>query len=498
MDITFDPATTRSVSVSVDLMTGRASIDVVPVAAKPASQVPPPAPAPAPAPLPGLFSAQSPWNSSPVKPVLGVNTMPAAKQKPWIEEQAYSTRLFPATAADKPMTIYGPKGVADLDIANQLETGTVTIPRFPANVMPATGSDGHCEIPDPVSGWLHSFFQLRKVADQWRAAKYARTDLQGSGWGTVSNPDNARAAGCSTAGGLLLASELGLDIVPHALAIGMDKNGFVSGPVSPATLEDYNGWSTYTGAKGQQFPMGSLLMLPATFDVGRIVQPELKAIARTLMMYGGYVVDATEGSMNIYAEIGSGWNRSMVDGKYPASFPADMEAIKAALRQVVSVAGWQDRDGKAFTPTPARSMNLLSMRGPWRPYPGSKMFGRYDAQTDLYHAETTTEALAVYQSIWMHDEKKADRYFAWKKQCWNLNPEPGVKYVVRAIGEGAITAKMQVKKNDYKATYVGTDKLAPGQSATITWPTDPDTVTEVYIDKAKGAAANIRLELVKA
>lgn len=463
-----------------------------PAEVRPAPSTPAQAP---PAPVASLFSARSPWNSTPLNPMLGVNTIPTAKQKPWIEEAAYSTRLFPATAADKPMTIYGSKGGADLDIANQLETGTVTIPRFPANVVPATGSDGHCEIPDSVSGLLHSFYQLRKVGDQWRATKYARTDLQGSGWGTVSNPDNARAAGCSTAGGLLLASELGLDVVPHALAIGIDKNGLVSGPASPATLEDYNGWQTYSGAKGQQFPMGALLMLPATFDVGRIVQPELKTIARTLMKYGGYIVDATEGSMNIYAEIGSGWNRSMVDGKYPASFPADMETIKAALRPVILVAGWKDRDGKVYTPNPFRSMNLLSMRGPWDGYNGSKTFGRYDAVSDLLQAEATAEARTIRQLVYTHDE--ADR-FAWKQQCWNLNPEPGVKYLVRAIGDGDITATLVVKQKDYKANYGNTGKIAPGKSAVFTWPTDPGTVTEVYVDKPKGPAASVRLELVKA
>ena len=134
------------------------------------------------------------------------------------------------------------------------------------------------------------------------------------------------------------------------------------------------------------------------------------------------------------------------------------------------------------------------MRGPWKAYPGSKMFGRYDARSDLYQCEATTEALAIQQSLWTHDE--TDK-FGWQKSCWNLNPEPGATYIVRAIGEGGITAKMQVKKSDYKTMYVGTDKLAPGDSAKITWPKDAGAVTEVYIDKAKGPAASIRLELVK-
>ncbi len=437
---------------------------------------------------PSLFSAQSPWNSTPIKPRLGNNTLPTAKQVPWIEESAYSSKIFRAAANDSPMTV-----IAD-DIANQLQAGAVTIPRFPAATMPATGQDGHCEILDPVDGTLHSFYQLRRTAGTWRAGKYARTSAQGSGWGTVANPDNVRAAGCSTAGGLLLASELGLDIVPHALAIGMDKNAFLSGPVWPATLQDYTGATTYKGVPGQRFPMGRLLMLPASFDVDKLGLPESRAIARTLKKYGGYIVDATVGSLNFYAEIGSGWNKSYVNGKYTAAFSPDMQAIKAGLRQLLAQDGFLDRDGKPYTPTPFRSMNLLSMRGPWQSYNGSKSFGKYDAATDLFQAEATAEPRTVRQVLNTHDE--ADR-FGYKKQSWNLNPEPGVRYLVKAIGAGDITATLAVNAKSFKR-YAATTKLAPGGSVAFTWPTDPATVTEIFVDKPAGATASIRLELVKA
>ena len=428
-----------------------------------ATKLAPPVAAPKPAKAEALFAAQSLWNATPVNPVLGFNVMPSKIQTPWIEELAYSSRIFRAAATDGAVTIYGPKGGADLDIANQLETGTVVVPRFPAGVVPATGQDGHCEILDPIDGTLHSFFQLRQTGGKWCATKYAKTSWRGSGFGTVSNPDNVRAAGCSTAGGLLLASELAMDVVPHALAIGMDKNAFVPGPIYPATLEDLTGATTYKGVKGQQFPMGALMMLPANFDAEALALPESRTIARTLKKHGAYIVDATVGSMNFYAEIGS---------------------------------GWKDRDGKVFTPTPLRSMNLLSMRGPWAGYNGSKAFGRYDAATDLFQAEATTEPRTVRQLLYTHAENDPDR-FKWKKQSWNLNPEPGVKYTVRAIGAGDITATLSVKKADYKANYGTTGALAPGKSATFTWPTEPGTVTEIYVDKPAGAAASIRLELVK-
>lgn len=433
-----------------------------------------------PAPVAFPFSAQSMWNARPVKPVLGTDTIPAAKQKPWIEVAAYASRIFRASPTDAPMKI------TVADIANQLDGGVVTIAHFPADVVAATGSDGHCEVLE-ADGTLHSFYQLRKTATGYAAQKYARTSASGTGFGTVANPDNVRAAGCSTAGGLLLASEFGMDMVPHVLAIGMDKSGIKAGPVFPATLEDYD------GGYGGKFPMGTLFMLPPTFNIAALGRPELQAIARTLMSYGGRLVDATTGSMNIYGEIGSRWNQSMVDGKYTATFDPDMQAIKAALRPVASVTGWLDRDGKPFTPTPHRSMNLLSMRGPWEGYNGSKTFGRYDAASDLLQAEATTDARTIRQLLWMHDE--ANR-FEWKQQKWNLNPEPGVKYIVTAIGTGVITATLATSVN-WKRTS-STPKLTPGQSAPFTWPKDPATVAEVFVDKPAGGAASIRLELVKA
>ncbi len=473
------------VSDKVTVVTGSSSTPVESMATE-TQAVATPAAAPM-ASRASLFSAQSPWNSSPIKPRLGVYTLPTAKQIPWIEEGAYSSKIFRAAANDSPMTV-----IAD-DIANQLEAGAVTIPRFPAATMPATGQDGHCEILDPVDGTLHSFYQLRRTAGTWRAGKYARSSAQGSGWGTVSNPDNVRAAGCSTAGGLLLASELGLDIVPHALAIGMDKNAFLPGPVWPATLQDYNGASTYKGTFGHRFPMGRLLMLPADFDVDKLGLPESRTIARTLKKYGGYIVDATVGSLNFYAETGSGWNKSYVNGRYSAAFGPDMEAIKASLRQLMVHSGFLDRDGKPYTPTPFRSMNLLSMRGPWQSYNGSKSFGKYDAATDLFQAEATTDPRTIRQLLNTHDESDL---FGYKKLNWNLNPEPGVRYFVRAIGAGDIMATLAVNSKSFKR-YGATAKLTPGSSVAFTWPTDPATVTEIFVDKPAGAAASIRLELVK-
>ncbi len=443
------------------------------------------------------FSAQSPWNSYPDTPVFGTNTVPDGNTS-WIEESAYSTKPFYALATDTPVTIYGTDGGATIDISNQLEKGTVTIPRFPTATSPAVGSDGHCEIVDMIDGVVHSFYQMYQTNGQWRTNKYAKSSLYGLGFGSVHRPDNVRAAGCSTLGGLLLKSELGLKIVPHALAMSMDRNAFVSGPVAPATLEDYTGYSNYGNIAGKNFPMGALLGLPASFDAEALALPESRTIARTLKKYGAYLVDATVGSMNFYAEIGSGWNKSYVNGQYDNNFSTDMAAIKAAIRRVTSFTTMRDRDGVAYTPTAQKNMNLLSMRGPWTGEYGSPLDGKYDATTDLYTIAATTETRTLRELMFTHSETEPNRFFLWKGQnSWNRNPEPGATYKLTAVGTGNIQVTMNVKKGDFSTSYGTTGKLSPGASATFTWPNTTDTVTEVYIDKAVGAAASIRLELVR-
>lgn len=460
-----------------------------------------PTPTPTPTPTPNvIFSAQSPWNSYPQNPQFGANTVPADQNNPWVEQGAYASKAFYAASTDGPMTIYGSDGGASIDIANQLNPGTVVIPRFPTATSPAVGTDGHAEIVDLVDGTVHSFYQLVFSGGKWKTSKYAKTSLTGRGFGTVSRPDNVRAAGCSTLGGLLTKAELGLNIVPHALAMSMDRNAFKSGYVYPATLEDYTGWQDYGNIAGHNFPMGGLMMLPANFNAEALALPTSRAIARTLKKYGAYIVDATEDSMNFYAEIDSGWNAAYASGSYDSNFGYDMEAIKAALRQVTGYTAMLDRDGVAYTPPLLKNMNLLSMRGPWEAA-YARLDGAYDAVSDLYQTPATSDALNMRQVLFVHVEG-GEHFFDWKgKQAWNLNPELNTAYKVSVFGNGPISATMNVRHLNSDGTYgaqlVTTNKLSPGQTFNFTWPNDASTITEIYIDKDIGAAAGVRMEMTK-
>jgi hypothetical protein len=127
------------------------------------------------------FSAASPWNSKPVNPRFGSFVIPASDHVPAIAEGTWSTGVFEAGPSDPPMTVQGLPGTRGLWHPDAETYGDVTIPRWPANVLPASGADGHAEIVDPLTGIVHSFWKLRQADGKWVAAQYAWTRIDGRG-----------------------------------------------------------------------------------------------------------------------------------------------------------------------------------------------------------------------------------------------------------------------------------------------------------------------------
>ena len=135
------------------------------------------------------YAADSLWNSRPVAPVLGAYSIPKNIYFPGIGTGAYSTGVFLAgrnDASAKAMTVYGlgstatvTVGVADPDIGG---SRVVTVPRWPAGVIPATGTDGHADIVDERAGVIHSFWRLKQdtASGKWTAALYSWSQLNGS------------------------------------------------------------------------------------------------------------------------------------------------------------------------------------------------------------------------------------------------------------------------------------------------------------------------------
>ncbi|WP_067068565.1 hypothetical protein [Roseateles chitosanitabidus] len=311
------------------------------------------------------FSAQSPWNCRPVDPVLDDWQIPKASYVPALESGKWSTGVFICGSDDGPMKIVGlpgQKGIWDPDA--ETTQPEIVLPRWPASVIPAEGSDGHADIVDAEAGIIHSLFKLLRVDDQWCAKQYAWTRLDGRGWGDPAHYfQGARAAAVPTMGGLVRRHEVeeGAGPIRHALAISLTFNGLSADPgyVFPATSADA-GLSSNNG----RIPEGALLMLPPDFDTAKVDDPRLRRIAEALKVYGGYVVDRNIGTpFVIYAEIGSN-AKLHTPGVWNSRAASDLERMRLALRRVSSTRGFLDGHGR---PVDLRApMNLLSMRGAWR------------------------------------------------------------------------------------------------------------------------------------
>ena len=179
------------------------------------------------------FSASSLWNSRPTDAVLSATTIPASSYFPAVGPGTHTSAAFKATAADGPITIIGldSRGVWDPD--SEVYRPGITVPHWPAGVVPAAGSDGHAEVVDTVTGMVHSFLKLRRVGNVWQAAQYGWTALAGRGLGDPSHYfQGTRATGVSTLGGLIRKQEVndGDTIYRHALAMSLTFNALSPNP----------------------------------------------------------------------------------------------------------------------------------------------------------------------------------------------------------------------------------------------------------------------------
>jgi len=430
------------------------------------------------------FAATSPWNSRPVAPVFGQDVIPTSDYLPYVGENEFSVPVFVVNEKDPPVTIDGVSAQQGLFDPDEERTHSVTLPRWPAGVASAAGSDGHAEIVDPYLGVVHSFWQLRNSGGHWTAALYAWSPLAGRGWGDPAHYDQgARATGVPSIGGLIRTHEVddGDTLYRHALALSLTFNGLSPDPtyIFPATSADTG---AATGNSGR-IPEGALLMLPATFDVQQLATPELRKVATTLEVYGAYVVDRNVGTPYfIYAEIGSGlrlhkhgWNNAAA---------ADLEKIRLALRQVVSTGGWIDGDGKPFTPD--RRLNILSMRGPWRVESGNAP-GRF---------ETWKQAVVFPQAASTPTVQLSDSGRAIAGTAWAV-PVEGAAYRLTCIATGGAKLRFQIRAKDHggKARY-DSGELVDGQSTTFAWPGDGIAVT--YAISGVGQVSSVRGVLVPA
>jgi hypothetical protein len=426
------------------------------------------------------FSADSLWNARPLAPVFGSFVIPKSSYYPSVSNGIYSTAAFAAKDSDGPVVVsgwHGKPGVRDADTETERP---VTIPHWPADLVPASGSDGHADIVDTSTGIIHSFWQLKKEDGKWVAAQYAWTRLDGRGWGDPAHyMQGARAAGVATTAGIIRRQEVndGAAYYRHALAMSLTFNGLAASPayIYPATSADTNAATTNTG----QIPEGALLMLPPSYDTSHIAHPALRKVAETLKRYGAYVVDRNFGTPYvIYVENGvpfnlhaGGWNNAVAN---------ELDLIRANLRQVVSAKGWVDGDGKPFVPQ--RHFNLLSMRGTWR---GPEGAGQYDswAQAVVFGA---TEKPVTLINLRARPSQTA----------WAL-PKAGADCRMTARAKGGAKLRLVLHGGDYASVLFDSGELADGQSKQLSCPAAGASV-ELQAISGVGAASSVSAELFDA
>jgi hypothetical protein len=404
------------------------------------------------------FSAQSLWNSKPANPVFDDFVIPTSSYFPAMQEGKYSTHCFLATAKDAPMQVkppVGKKGIYDADAESSSEE--ITIPHWPADLVPAEGGDGHADIFDTTSGIIYSFWQLKKVDGVWRTTHVGWMPLNGSGWGDPAHyHQGSRASGVPSCAGIIRKHELndGDDMYHHALAISLTNNALSPSPayMFPATIAD-------AGAKRNtgKIPEGALMMLPPDFDTSTISNAELRKVANTLKVYGAYVVDMNYGTpFLVYVEIGSGLriHKNGWDNKAGQ----ELHVIREGLRMVKSASSWIDGNGQTFTPN--KNLNLLSMRGPWVPSNGKPLAKFVPTKQAVVFQNTDSPVIQTNYS---------DRTMPavdWAK------PQKGQRYTLKAVTSGGAKLRFKLIDKDTKKQAYDSQDLQNNETVTFDWPVD--------------------------
>lgn len=424
-----------------------------------------------------LFSSNSPWNSRPVNPVLGSNQVKKPLLNPnWIPsitDGTYSVGVFMGKAGDKPMTVYGRNavGVSDPDSGKR---HNIVIPRWPNDVVPSPGSDGHADIVDTVTGIIHSFYQLKYANGSWTATMYAWTRVDGNGWGNAEHwSQGVRASGTVPAAGLIRLHEIddGLPNYRHALAMSLPSHTLANGITRPSYVAPATTTDSTAALNTGVIPMGARLMLPASFDANSLSTPQLRKIANTLKMYGAFVVDRNyDTAFSIYVENGSNF-KIMPNGVWNNQVVADLEKIRAALRELVSAPKWLDGYGNTLNVNTQQS--LLSMRGTWV-VNGATVAGpgTFDTwQQSVVFPNTAKRLSQVNYSTGL------------SQVSWAKVPA-GTRMRFTAKTTGGASSRLQLKVAGVQVFDSG--YLLNGNSATFTWPSAASSLISVAVLSESG------------
>ncbi len=177
---------------------------------------------------------------------------------------------------------------------------------IPEGAAPDPKSDAHMCIVDKALGMEWGMWDTHKQADGgWMCGVGAVADLKGTG---VRSPHHrarpwqkahgARAAGFPLIAGLITVEEMKFGRIDHALALAYPhcRSRYYIPPASTAQ------GTTNEALPTRGVPMGGLLQLDPSMDVGKLgLSKSGRIIARALQEYGMIVCDYS-GAINLYAE----------------------------------------------------------------------------------------------------------------------------------------------------------------------------------------------------
>ncbi|MBC7489105.1 MAG: Atrophin-1 multi-domain protein, partial [Glaciimonas sp.] len=304
--------------------------------------------------------------------------------------------------------------------------------------------------------------------------------IEGRGWGDPAHYfQGSRAAGVPTSAGLMRKHEIndGEAVYHHALAMSLTFNALAANPnfIYPATSGDSVVQTPNTG----MIPEGALMMLPPSYDTSKIASPALRKVADTLKLHGAYVVDRNYGTpFTIYVENGADFKMST--SSWDNAVAAELDRIRAGLRQVISAKTWMDGNNQAMVPE--KVFNRLSMRGPWQAQTGP-LLGVFDtlAQAVVFPATSTRVTQVNYSGRGLN------------KISWS-SPKVGSIQRLTASAKGGAKLRMTVHDKS-GAKLFDSGELGAGESTQFPWPA-AEARFVVYAISGVGPSSLVRGDLV--
>ncbi len=428
------------------------------------------------------FQSQSLWNSKPVNPVFSDFVIPTSDYFPSIHNGQYSTGCFLATQSDPPMKIKGHKGKKGIyDADTESFSNELTLPHWPADLIPASGGDGHADVFDTATGIIHSFWQLKKVDGEWRATHHGWMPMSGTGWGDGAHyHQGARAVGIPACAGIIRKHEIadGEPYYHHALAMSLTHNSLSQTPpyTFPATISD-----GFQGNNRGPIPEGSLIMLPETVDLAIFKTPEIKKIAKTLQLHGAYVVDENYGTPYvIYVEQGGALD--VHKGLWNSQAAEELQLLRKHLRKVNSVSGYEDAQGKSFKPN--MNINLLSLRGPWHLESGPEL-GKYDT-----YSQSVVFSNVQRNIVQSNESGRSIPSIVWAK------PKRGEHYKLSVSAKGGALLNFKLLDQHSRKVIYESGNVGDGKSVIIDWPADV-IIPKLVLTSGTEKNASVTATLIK-